>query len=377
MLLPALLKTGKHRSLEMRGYSTIDSATFLTISSFTNSGFTLTNDNLIGLSNSPLAYIILSLLIIFGNTALPFGLRYFTKMIKHFTRSSTFERIKMFFNNINHVQYYEDRWEKFHQDMKYILKYPRYVTSHIFSKYETYFLTWIVFGLYFIEFMFFVVSSLSRKRLYNNYSVSQLIGIGYFQSISTRSAGFNIINIRSLNQGLLVIIVLMMYISAAPFVSTLYKSGQHKIRKYKVKKGKLWFWKEGTNKINEMEIIKKDTDKNLIAISKDDSAINLSNIRKRRYFSSLIDTLEGNIEVLRDIGMDNKNGNNKDKGNGNSNTVRHINIDNPSNKANINTTNDDNYVNIQSVFAKKYLFRHSFCLLLGKYNIILHFYLFI
>jgi hypothetical protein len=275
----------------------------------------------------------------------------------------------MFLNNTNQMQYNEDKWERLHQDLKYILKYPRYVTSHIFSKEETYFLTWVIFGLYFIEFMFFIVSCLSRKSLYINYTISQLIGIGYFQSISTRSAGFNIINIRSLNQGLLVIIVLMMYISAAPFVCTLYKSGQDKVRKYKVKKSKLWHWKEGTDKLSEMEIIKKDTDNDLVAISKDHSTINLSTIRKRRYFSSLIDNFEGNIDGLRDTGMNNNSINNKDNGINNMISIVQppINIGDPSDKDYIDNPNDYDYVNVQSVFAKKYLYRHSFCLLLGKY----------
>lgn len=47
---------------------------------------------------------------------------------------------------------------------------------------------------------------------------------GYFQTVSTRNAGLQILDLRLLNRGMLVVYVIFMYMSSAPLVRTMYVS---------------------------------------------------------------------------------------------------------------------------------------------------------
>lgn len=72
-----------------------------------------------------------------------------------------------------------------------------------------------------IQYLFFILSVVFQENLQEKYPTDVLLGIGYFQTLSIRSAGFVMMDLRELNQGLLFIYFIMMYISAFPLVSTL------------------------------------------------------------------------------------------------------------------------------------------------------------
>lgn len=70
--------------LKDRGITTIENAIFLSISSFTNSGLTISPNSLFYVTNNDFVLFILSLLILVGNTLMPVLLRYFISFILWF-----------------------------------------------------------------------------------------------------------------------------------------------------------------------------------------------------------------------------------------------------------------------------------------------------
>jgi Trk-type K+ transport system membrane component len=113
--------------------------------------------------------------------------------------------------------------------LNFILDNPRQITTHLFSPIQTKVLAIMVLTLIFTQYVFFLCSTLTRPSVTQQYTLSELAGLGYFQTLSTRSAGFNIMNLRSLNQGLLFVYGIMMYLSAFPFVATLQSTTQNRV----------------------------------------------------------------------------------------------------------------------------------------------------
>lgn len=188
-----------------RGYSNFAVAVFTIISAHANAGFTLSSTSATYWSNNPFAYIVICIPILAGNTAAPLFLRW------------TFKAI---------VRLYE----YFHwpgvESYQYVLNHPRRITWAIFGERETEFLLVALLGLNVAQYVIFLSSTLIRPEVRAQYDAQTIAGIGLFQTISTRAAGFEIMDFRALNQGMLVVYVLMMYLASGPFVGTLFASEQ-------------------------------------------------------------------------------------------------------------------------------------------------------
>lgn len=179
LLYAALQLQENHPELQERHYPRIAYAVFLTVSAFANAGFSLTVDSITYLKNNPTAYVILSLLILAGNTAAPVMLRgIFTLICRRLTRK--------------HPDY---------AVYKYIIDNPRRISTHIFGQRETMFLCASIVGLNLVQFVFYLGSTLNRHEAIDEYGrTDTLVGMGYFQTISTRSAGLQIMSLRYVNQ---------------------------------------------------------------------------------------------------------------------------------------------------------------------------------
>jgi Trk-type K+ transport system membrane component len=207
--------------LAERGFYHIDYAVYVAISAFSNCGFTMTSDSLIGLANNPACYFIISILILAGNTALPIFLRGFINVILWLdTKYSLFSRKKNHFPVSTPYHYHFNT----RTILIFILNNPRSLVTHLFTDLQTKILIVMVATLIGIQFMFFLFSVIFCKTLLHKYPLGQLLGIGYFQTLSTRAAGFAIMDLRELNEGLLLIYFIMMYISSFPFITTLHSS---------------------------------------------------------------------------------------------------------------------------------------------------------
>ena len=239
LLFLALHLQPLQQELKDRGFSYFDNATFLAVSAFANAGITITSDNLIGMSHNPCAYIVLTWLIIAGNTAIPVFLRTIVSTIVYV--ESRFVSLwipsteHVVINDPNGVRpqrtaLVESSRGKYRRSLQFILDHPRRLTTHMFSHLQTKVLTGMILSLVILQYVFFLGSTMNRTDALYDHSPSVLAGIGYFQTLSTRSAGFAMMDLRQLNQGLLFIYAIMMYMSSFPFVATLQKYSKEKPR---------------------------------------------------------------------------------------------------------------------------------------------------
>lgn len=195
MLLLSLYLYPNQPELEARGFSRIDNAVYLTISAYSNSGYSISSDSLIGLQFNPMAYITLSILILLGNTMMPIILRL---IITHLSVS---------------------RDPTIHRPAKYILNHPHSVVHGIlYDENDTILLFQGIIGLNIFQYVVFLIFSLNNDRIPDYLSDSTLAGLGYFQAISTRCAGFNILDLRTLNQGVIYVYCVFCYLTADKIV---------------------------------------------------------------------------------------------------------------------------------------------------------------
>jgi Trk-type K+ transport system membrane component len=225
--------------LQHRGFTYFDNAAFLAVSAFANAGITISSDNLIGMSHNPCAYIVLTWLIIAGNTALPIFLRIIVSTLT-FIESKVFSKLFPSTQELivedpqnHHPQrkvIIESSRGKYRRTLQFILDHPRRLTTHMFSHLQTKVLAVMVLSLIILQYVFFLGSTMNRRDALFHHSPGVLAGIGYFQTLSTRSAGFAMMDLRELNQGLLFIYAIMMYMSSFPFVATLQKYSKEKTK---------------------------------------------------------------------------------------------------------------------------------------------------
>lgn len=172
-------------------------ALFHAVTSFNNAGFGLFSDNLIPVATRIGILNLLSIAILFGNTMYPINMRIIV-WICH--------RI----------------WPK-DAAFKFLLDRPRKCFSHMFRADQTKVLAFMLIALTFIDFFTFLGLDYSRPFL-ETFTGPQRALIGWFQAISTRTAGFNTIDLSLSAAGMQVMYAWMMYVAAYPTVITIRKS---------------------------------------------------------------------------------------------------------------------------------------------------------
>lgn len=197
-----------------RGLRQIDNAAFLAVSAHANTGISMTSDSLVGLKNNPAAYITLTMLIVAGNSAAPIFLRAFLTCLL---------RLDIWLTGAYPA------WMSNRRALKLILAHPRKLTMNIFDSQQSIYLGRMVLTFIIVQYALFLVSTLFRKEAFQDQSTSELLGIGYFQTLSVRSAGFSMMDLRILSQGLLMVYLVMMYLSAFPIQTTVKRSTDHSL----------------------------------------------------------------------------------------------------------------------------------------------------
>jgi Trk-type K+ transport system membrane component len=177
------------------GYNRLDNAVFLAISAFSNSGFTIASSNLLGIANNPCAYLIMTVMILLGNTMYPIVSRQIVSLI---ARCSLDEPIK--------------------KTAQFILDNPHRIANLLYSESETNNLIYAAILLNSVQYVVFLALTLNRKASLQTHTASTLVGLGFFQTISTRTAGFNILDLNLLSQGVIFTYGVMCYINANRFI---------------------------------------------------------------------------------------------------------------------------------------------------------------
>lgn len=166
---------------------------FTPLSMFTDLGFTLTPDSMISFQTATLPLLFGSFLIIIGNTGFPCFLRFCIWVCSLFAPKSS------------------GLWE----ELRFLLDHPRRCFTLLFPSRATWWLFWILVLLNGIDLVFFIILDLNDSvvtSLPPGYRVLD----GWFQAVSTRTAGFACVNLAALHPAIQVSYLIMMYISVFP-----------------------------------------------------------------------------------------------------------------------------------------------------------------
>lgn len=166
---------------------------FTAMSAFNDLGFTLTPDSMNSFNTSIFALLILSFFIVIGNTGFPILLRFIIWVLFKFSRDLSL----------------------FKESLGFLLDHPRRCFTLLFPSAPTWWLLFILVVLNAIDLILFVILDLGASVV-KSLPVNIRVLDGFFQAISTRTAGFTCIDLSKLHPGVQVSYLVMMYISVLP-----------------------------------------------------------------------------------------------------------------------------------------------------------------
>ncbi|KAH9900583.1 potassium transport protein TRK1/TRK2 [Xylariomycetidae sp. FL2044] len=166
---------------------------FTANSAFMDLGYTLTPDSMISFKTAQFPLLIMSFLIVIGNTAFPIMLRFMIWLFSLVVPKGS------------------GIWE----ELKFLLDHPRRCFTLLFPSNATWWLFFILVVLNGVDLILFIILDL------NAHAVSDLpLNIrfldGWFQAASTRTAGFACVNLSLLHPAIQTSYLIMMYISVFP-----------------------------------------------------------------------------------------------------------------------------------------------------------------
>ncbi|KAL2062692.1 hypothetical protein VTL71DRAFT_5764 [Oculimacula yallundae] len=166
---------------------------FTANSAFTDLGFTLTPDSMISFQRAQWPLVVMSFLIIIGNTGFPIMLRIIIWVTSRYVPKSS------------------GIWE----ELKFLLDHPRRCFTLLFPSKATWVLFWILVGLNGLDLLFFIILDLGNSTVTDLPTNIRVLD-GWFQAVSTRTAGFGVVNLAALHPAIQVSYLIMMYISVLP-----------------------------------------------------------------------------------------------------------------------------------------------------------------
>jgi Trk-type K+ transport system membrane component len=175
-------------------------ASFHVISSFNNAGFSLFSTNLIPFRDASVVLMVLGALILLGNTLYPVALRSIVCLFRKYASR-----------------------EHGRDEYQYLLDHPRECFTHLFPELNTHILliTSIVFNCF--EMILFIAYDWNLAIL-NGSSWAEKFFAGVFSSVSTRTAGFNVVDLAVISPTLQFVQLLLMYVASVPGIVTLRSS---------------------------------------------------------------------------------------------------------------------------------------------------------
>lgn len=180
---------------------------FSAIAGFNNVGLLPLDDSVVPFQKSPLYLLTLAFLILAGNTAFALLLRFIIWLLWLFTPQS----------------------RQVHKDsLRFLLDHPRRCFTTLFPSTQTWWLFLILFCITVIELVMFVLLNYWLPVL-ADISWGYRVLDGFFQSVSTRNAGFSVVNIADVNPGLTVIYIVAMYISVYPVTISMRRTNVYQV----------------------------------------------------------------------------------------------------------------------------------------------------
>ncbi|GFF31724.1 low-affinity potassium transport protein [Aspergillus lentulus] len=183
------------------GLSPFWTGTFFAVSAFVNSGMSLLDANMTALQTNTYPLLTMGMLILAGNTLYPCFLRFIIWTMRRLMTN-------------------RPSWETWKVTLDFILDHPRRVYTNLFPVRHTWYLLGTIIILNGIDWAGFEVLAIGNKEI-ETLPAGYRILDGLFQALAVRSGGFYVVTISELRQGLLVLYVLMMYVSAFPVLVTM------------------------------------------------------------------------------------------------------------------------------------------------------------
>ncbi|KIW29242.1 uncharacterized protein PV07_05067 [Cladophialophora immunda] len=192
-LIPWILHTSYGKYVTDQSQGRVWWGLFTSASAFNDLGFTLTNNSMLSFQRAVFPLLLMTFLIIIGNTGFPCMLRLIIWATSKCVREGS------------------PLWE----ELRFLLDHPRRCFTLLFPREATWWLFAILVILNGLDLIFFIILDL------NDTTVTSLPGgirflDGLFQAASTRTAGFSVVNLAELHPAIQVSYLIMMYISVFP-----------------------------------------------------------------------------------------------------------------------------------------------------------------
>ncbi|PGG96561.1 hypothetical protein AJ79_09541 [Helicocarpus griseus UAMH5409] len=168
-------------------------AIFTAGSAFNDQGFTITANSMMSLYDAIFPLLLLTFLIIIGNTGFPCMLRFVIWVFSHL------------------VPHGGPVWE----ELRFLLDHPRRCFTLLFPRAATWWLFGVVVILNAVDVIFFIVLDLNDPDV-NKIPPGIRFVDGLFQAAATRTAGMSVVNVSDLHPAVQVSYMIMMYISVFP-----------------------------------------------------------------------------------------------------------------------------------------------------------------
>ncbi|KAJ5998079.1 hypothetical protein N7499_005541 [Penicillium canescens] len=183
------------------GLSPFWTGAFFAVSAFVNSGMSLLDANMTALQLNAYPLLTMGMLILAGNTLYPCFLRFIIWTMRMMLPD-------------------QPQWQSWRITLDFILKHPRRVYTNLFPARHTWYLLGTIIILNGIDWAAFELLSIGNKDIEILPTEYRILD-GLFQALAVRAGGFYVVTIADLHQGLLVLYVLMMYVSAYPVTLTM------------------------------------------------------------------------------------------------------------------------------------------------------------
>ncbi|KAJ5948297.1 hypothetical protein N7466_001312 [Penicillium verhagenii] len=183
------------------GLSPFWTGAFFAVSAFVNSGMALLDANMTAFQLNAYPLLTMAMLILGGNTLFPCFLRFIIWSMRLVLPD-------------------RPAWRSWRMTLDFILDHPRRVYTNLFPARHTWYLLGTIIVLNAIDWAGFEILSIGNKEIEYLPSKYRVLD-GLFQAVAVRSGGFYVVTISDLRQGLLVLYVLMMYVSAFPVLVTM------------------------------------------------------------------------------------------------------------------------------------------------------------
>lgn len=193
-LLPWILKVDTYgQVVDEAGQSRAWWAFFTASSAFMDLGFTLTPDSMNSFNTATWPLLLMSFLIVIGNTGFPVMLRFIIWVASHLAPVGT----------------------GVYEELQFLLDHPRRCFTLLFPSGATWWLFWLLIILNGLDVLFFIVLDLGSGPVVDLPAGIKILN-GIFEAVSTRTAGFSCISLTLLHPAVQVSYMIMMYISVFP-----------------------------------------------------------------------------------------------------------------------------------------------------------------